>query len=117
MIDNALLEDLRQRIIYQFADFLILEELKTAVKPKSGRHLINHINRTFEVSIDDGLVFSLLLMMERKGLIRGHSKETHGRTRRFYKITETGKNLLANYLNCRDDIISFMRILLRQISR
>jgi len=112
MNDNPLLKDLRQRLVHQFIDFIILEKLKEAKTPKSGRYLINHIYHTFGVSVDDGLIFSLLLVMERKGWIRGRSKEVRGRIRRMFKVTTAGKEHLKDYLCYRDEVITFMKVLL-----
>jgi len=112
MNDNLLLKDLRQRIVHQFIDLIILEKLKAAKTPKSGRYLINYVYRTFGVSVDDGLIFSLLLVMERKGWIRGRSKEVRGRIRRMFKVTTAGKEHLKDYLCYRDEVITFMKVLL-----
>ncbi len=112
MTDEPLLKDLRYRLVCQFLDFLILGKLKESSKPKSGRYLINYIYDTFEVSVDDGLMFSLLLMMERKGWIHGRSKEAHGRINRFFRLTEAGEKRLHCYLECKEDVINFMKVLL-----
>ncbi|MCW4018013.1 MAG: helix-turn-helix transcriptional regulator [Candidatus Bathyarchaeota archaeon] len=121
MTDEILQKELRQRLVNQFLDFIILEKLKTSNNPISGRRIINKINDMFSVTVDDGIVFSVLLIMERKNWIRGKSKEVHGRTRRIYKLTITGEQRLNSYIECREEIINFMKILLeariREISQ
>ena len=52
--------------------------------------------------------------MERKRLIQGRSREVHRWTKRFYRITETGKTRLQYYMECNAEVINFMKLLLKE---
>jgi hypothetical protein len=67
MKNNISLE-LRQRLVYQFLDFIVLQKLSVSEKPKSGRTLINSIFDSFGFLAEDGYFYSLLGMNGRKTL-------------------------------------------------
>ena len=114
MSDEELLGELRERVIHYFLDVLILDALNDSRNPISGRDLINFIHKRFGVLIDSGIIYSMLLAMERKDLIRGFSKEVlEKRTRRFYELSETGKKVSEDLMNNGQEIINFMKLLFK----
>lgn len=114
MSNKQLLKELRERAIHQFLDVIILEALNDTSSPRSGRELVNLIKKKFGITIDSGMIYSLLLAMERKELIRGFNKIiVEKRINRFYKLTENGKELSENLIDNREDVINFMKLLFK----
>jgi len=114
LLNEDLLKELRERTIYHFLDILILEALNDSSNLKSGRDLVNSIHKRFGVTIDSGMIFSLLLAMERKDLIRGFNKEIlEKRIKRFYELTENGKELAEGLMKNREDVINFMKLVFK----
>jgi len=113
--NKKLLKELRERTVHQFLDIMILEALHDSSNPMSGCELVNLIHKRFGVTIDSGMIFSLFVAMERKGLIHGFSKEVmEKRTRRFYVLTETGKEISEDLLNDRQEIINFVKLMFKE---
>lgn len=114
MLNEGLLKELRERTIYHFLDILILEALNDSSNYRSGRDLTNFIHKRFGVLIDAGLIYSVLLAMERKDLIRGFNKEVlEKRIKRFYELTENGKELSEYLVKNREDVINFMKLVFK----
>jgi len=114
LLNEGLLKELRERTIYHFLDILILEALNDSSNYRSGRDLTNFIHKRFGVLIDAGLIYSVLLAMERKDLIRGFNKEVlEKRIKRFYELTENGKELSEYLVKNREDVINFMKLVFK----
>jgi DNA-binding PadR family transcriptional regulator len=112
--NEELLKELRERTIHQFLDIIVLEALHDSSNPISGRELANLIHKKFGILIDSGIIHSILFAMERKNLIRGFNKEIlEKRINRFYKLTESGKELSEELMNNRQDIINFIKLLFK----
>ncbi len=114
MPDNNAVADIRQRVIHQFLDILILDKLLVAEHPKSKRFLQNYIFDVSGVLVDDGFVFPLLGLLEKKGFIKGHSREVHGRIKRFYKITDEGVYIVKQYQECYEETVMFIKTLFKK---
>jgi DNA-binding PadR family transcriptional regulator len=106
-------EDVRRRIIIQFLDLIFLDMLSAIQKPKSKKYLVDRVYDLSGIQVDDGLALPLLLMLERQRLIKGRSREVHGMTKRFYKITAKGIRTLKVYRDCYDDALVFVALLFK----
>jgi DNA-binding PadR family transcriptional regulator len=116
--NEKLLKELRERTVQQFLDIVILEALNDFSNPRSGPDIVNYIHKNFGVLIDLGLVYSYLSAMERKGLIHGFSKEIfEKRTRRFYKLTNNGENLVETLTRNQEDIVNFVKLMFKSKSK
>jgi DNA-binding PadR family transcriptional regulator len=75
-------DDLRKRVVRNFMDILILEEIKKGMM--SGYDVMTYLQKKFGVTLSSGTVYGILYAMERQNLIEGF---TIG-NKRLYRITE-----------------------------
>jgi len=78
------------------AELLILAQLES--RPRHGYEIGVEIERRSEgaVSFQIASLYPVLYRLERKGLVAGHWVEAPGqRRRRYYKLTRTGRKILA----------------------
>lgn len=78
------LKKMNRRIIKNFLDVLILEELRNG--PLSGYDVIAYIHNKFRLLVSSGIVCSLLYSLERDSLIAG----SWNQRKRVYKLTDKG---------------------------
>ncbi|MEA2089769.1 MAG: PadR family transcriptional regulator [Thermoproteota archaeon] len=107
MLETKVLKKMRERIIKNFMDMLVLAELRN--KPMSGYDVIGFIHHKFNLLVSSGTVYSLLYSMERKGLIEGRKNDR----KRVYKLTEKGDETIETILNANDKIKIFLVNLLK----
>lgn len=74
---------------------LILQTL--SLGPSHGYHIAQQIKRTSKGVLDfkEGTLYPALHGLEQKGQIESYEQVEQGRTRRYYKLTETGRKTLA----------------------
>lgn len=97
---------MRERLIKNFLDVLILIELKN--EPLSGYDIITHVNNKFHFLVSAGTVYTMLYSLERKGLVRGiaNSRKT------TYTLTKKGTLMIEVILNepyIKECITSFLK--------
>lgn len=85
---KTILQEIHKRLIRNFLDILILQELRD--KSLSGYDVISLIHRRFNMLISSGSIYSVLYSLERNGLVRGG---WIGR-RRVYTLTSRGRMFL-----------------------
>ena len=76
--------------------------------------MLNFFNKKFGVTIDQGSFFSLLFALERKGLIKGESREievVENRIARFYQLTPKGEELAKYFSAEHIELIDFIRFM------
>jgi DNA-binding PadR family transcriptional regulator len=83
-IDNVL-KSLKERIIKDFLDIIVLSELKTG--SLSGYDIISVVFRRYRFLLSAGTVYSLLYKLERDGLIDSFLSEK----KKVYRLTNNGK--------------------------
>jgi|WetSurMetagenome_2_1015567.scaffolds.fasta_scaffold15028_5 DNA-binding PadR family transcriptional regulator len=88
--ENATLKKLRQRVIREFLDIIVLSRLREG--NLSGYDIIIYLNSRFQTVVSSGTVYSLLYSMERKGLIEGVWDER----KRAYRVSEAGCHMLED---------------------
>lgn len=103
-----LLEKLKEKIIKNFLDVLILARLKKTGLPISGYDVIHFIHQEFDVLLSSGTVYTLLYSIEREDLIRGVWR---GR-KRVYTLTEKGSKNIRIVLNEDHEILGLVKRLL-----
>jgi PadR family transcriptional regulator PadR len=66
-------------------------------RPAHGYRIAREIKRRSEGVLDfaEGTLYPTLHNMEKQGLIEAFEEEEKGRTRRYYRLTETGRQALA----------------------
>lgn len=100
--------EMRERIIKELLDILILGSLNESASPMSGYDVISLVHKKFGVLLSSGTVYSLIYAMEREGLIRGMWE----RRKRVYKLTEKGKEIIQTVQQRKDEIVRLVKRLL-----
>jgi len=100
---------LRERIIRDFMDVIILAQSNSREAPFSGYDIIHFVHRRFNILLSSGTVYALLYSMEREGLIKG---KWTGR-KRVYMLTEKGNEAAEEAVDRSDEILSLVKQILR----
>jgi DNA-binding PadR family transcriptional regulator len=82
---DSVLKTLKERIIKDFLDIIVLTELQNA--SLSGYDIISVIFRRYRFLLSAGTVYSMLYKLERNGLIDSFLSEK----KKIYSITSHGK--------------------------
>ena len=98
---------MHERVIKSFMDTIIMAELQNG--PISGYDVISYIHNKFGFLVSSGTVYSLLYSLERNSLVEGAWIER----KRVYKLTEKGAQTITTILNSKDNIRSFMTLVLQ----
>ncbi len=107
---ESFLEELRERVVYQFLDVIIMLFLTKPNKAKYPKGISMFCETMFGVKINPDSLYSLLLTLERKGLIQGECKEIiEKRTIRLYHLTDEGKELVEQFLASHEEMMGFIR--------
>lgn len=101
-------EGMRERIIKELLDTLILGSLDESASAMSGYDVISLVHKRFGVLLSSGTVYGLIYAMEREGLIRGMWE----RRKRVYKITEKGREIIQTVQQRKDEIVKLLKMLL-----
>jgi hypothetical protein len=94
-------DDLRKRVVRNFMDILILEEIRKGMM--SGYDVMAYLQRKFGVSLSSGTVYGILYSMERQKLIEGFQIEN----KRLYRISENRNT--AKLLKAYEPVQSFLK--------
>jgi DNA-binding PadR family transcriptional regulator len=89
---------LRNRVIKNFLDILILIEMKD--NPLSGYDVIGLIHKKYDVLLSSGTIYSQLYSLEREGIIRGEQNNR----KRVYELTEEGEHAIGDVLRVNEQI-------------
>lgn len=81
----------------------VLASLKT--KESYGYKIISDISPYIEIS--ESTLYPILRRLEGSGCLTTHSVENNGRLRKYYMLTERGKERLDDYVESMDE---FMRV-------
>jgi DNA-binding PadR family transcriptional regulator len=95
--------EMRERVIRNFIDLLILKELKENGN-RSGYDIIDLFHKKFHLILSPGSVYSMLYAMERMSLVAG---ATAG-GKRLYKLTRRGEEKIENILCSLEEIHFFI---------
>jgi DNA-binding PadR family transcriptional regulator len=79
---SNLVNKLEKRVIHDFMDIYILEEMKSG--SLSGYDIIQLMHKRYGIMVSSGTVYSLLYSLERAGWIKGVWDER----KRVYELTE-----------------------------
>lgn len=106
---NLITKKVHDRLILSFVDLIILDHLQTG--KKVGYDIINLLHDKFNLSTSSGTIYSKLYAIERLGLIKGEWTGEE-RDKRFYTLTEEGKQKLDALLSSTDnDVQDLLKIL------
>lgn len=94
-------DDLRKRVVRNFMDILILEEIRKGMM--SGYDVMAYLQRKFGVSLSSGTVYGILYSMERQKLIEGFQIEN----KRLYRISENRNT--AKLLKAYEPVQNFLK--------
>lgn len=64
--------------------------------PSYGYLIIGEVSRCIEIS--ESTLYPILKRLEQSGSVVTYKQEYNGRTRKYYKITDTGKEKIAQFL-------------------
>ncbi len=69
-----------------------------SVTPKHGYQIAQQIKQTSQGILDfkEGTLYPTLHMLEQKGYLEAYTAEENGRTRRYYRLTSSGRSMLKN---------------------
>ncbi|KPV61918.1 MAG: Transcriptional regulator PadR-like family protein [Candidatus Bathyarchaeota archaeon BA2] len=107
-MSEEFLREMRERIIVELLDVLILGSLNESASPMGGYDVISLVRKRFGVLLSSGTVYGLIYAMEREGLIRGMLE----RRKRVYKLTEKGKEIIQSVQQRKNEIIRLIKMLL-----
>ncbi len=85
----------RERIFKGVITLLVLKSIWDA--PKHGYLLENEINTKLGEKLSEGEIYSLMKHMEIRGFVKSFTVMENGRVRRYYEITEKGKEFLKKH--------------------
>jgi len=102
-LPNSVITKLYKRALRNFADILILTELKN--KTMSGYEILLYVNERYETLLSSGTIYSLLYSLERKGLIEGKWDDR----RRVYKLTGKAKKNIKLFIKVRKELENFLK--------
>lgn len=103
MASSNFLEKLRERVLKNFMDILVLKEIEE--HPLSGYDVIGLVHRRFGTLISSGTVYSMVYSLEREGLIQGVSNQR----KRVYVLTEKGKQNIEAITKADKEIQNFIK--------
>lgn len=103
----------RRRIIYSFADFLILAKLKDGLS-MSCDDIIKFIHRKFGVRVSPGTVYAHLYSLEQDRLLTGYfDTKKYAHAQRAYKITEEGEQRIGEIIKQQNVLLDTIAEILR----
>jgi DNA-binding PadR family transcriptional regulator len=109
-VSEKFLKELRVRLVHQFLDIIILLFLTKPSKAKYPTGISIFCESMFGVKINPDSLYGLLLTLERKGLIKGETKQIiESRTIRTYTLTENGQKLIEDFLKTHEEMMTFIR--------
>ena len=84
-------------------------------EPTFGNRLIEDIEAITQgvISVNPNTMYPLLRQLEKRGLIAGRWEHPDRRTRRFYSITDAGRE---EYERLRDELAPFLESMIRTVS-
>ncbi|MGC8546310.1 MAG: PadR family transcriptional regulator [Thermoplasmata archaeon] len=85
----------RERIFKGVITLLVLKSIWDG--PKHGYLLENEINTKLGEKLSEGEIYSLMKHMEIRGFVRSFTLMENSRMRRYYEITEKGKEFLIKH--------------------
>jgi len=92
MCVSKLSTTLRERLIREFLDFLLMIELKN--RSLSGYSALSYIHKTYDYLVSSGTDYSLLYSLEREELIQG---VVVGQ-KRVFQLTAKGEKMIDTIL-------------------
>lgn len=104
MNPSDLTKKLRERVIHNFMDILVLTEMRSG-SLLSGYDVIALLHRKFGMLLSSGTVYSLLYSLEREGLIKG----VWNQRKRVYQLTEEGEQNIQIIEKANNEIRDFLR--------
>lgn len=108
MIDRSdLAIKLRQRILREFLDLIIMCEFKN--RSLSGFNALSYIHNKYDYLVSSGTVYSLLYAMERKGYIKGTLKGK----KRMFVLTNNGEEVIDEILEANDGLLGLVNDLIK----
>lgn len=94
-------DSLRKRVVRNFMDILILQEIKKGMM--SGYDVMAYLQKKFGVSLSSGTVYGILYAMERQNLIEGFQIDN----KRMYRITQSRETV--KLLKAYEPLQNFLR--------
>jgi DNA-binding PadR family transcriptional regulator len=100
---------LRQRILREFLDLIILREFKN--RPLNGFNTLSFIHNKYDYLVSSGTVYSLLYAMERKGYIKG---DMSGKKRMFV-LTDKGEEIIDEIFRSDEGLLGLVNDLINVV--
>jgi DNA-binding PadR family transcriptional regulator len=97
----------KTKIVNDLMQMIILSRLKNV--PSSANDITVSIRQETGLPISLGVVYSTLYFLERQGFVKGKSTSNE----RLYFATPEGVDYLEQTLNGRDEIVSFIKNILK----
>jgi DNA-binding PadR family transcriptional regulator len=111
-MNEVFLKELRERVVNQFLDIIILLFLTKPNKAKYPTGISVFCESMFGVKIKPDSLYSLLFELEKKKLIKGETKQIiETRTIRLYTLTPNGQGLIDAFLQSHEEMMTFIRFM------
>ncbi len=95
---------MRERIVKNFFDIIVLAKLKDGSAPMGGYDVISFIREKFGIQISSGTIYSTLYFLERDGLLEHQFKKR----KRVYLLTDKGENKIETILGAKPKILDWI---------
>jgi Predicted transcriptional regulators len=100
------LKKVNERIIKQYLDIVILGISRNS--SITGYEIIAYIEKKYDTLLSPGTVYGMLYSLERQGLLQG----SHIGDKRYYSLTEKGKNKICFFIEMKKNILNLTRNLI-----
>ena len=108
---DKFLADFRKRLVAQFLDIIVLLLLRKS-KSEHPSDIGRFCEAMFGVKVNPDSLYCLLLTLERRGLIKGETRQILDlRTVRFYSLTEKGNRIIRGFIKNHDEMMTFVRFM------
>lgn len=101
-LEHGLLGEMRNRIIDDFLDIIILRELEDG--SLGCYDVISRVHNRHDRQLSSGKTYSRLYSLEKKGLVRSRSNSN----KRVFMLTESGREALREIANEKNRILGYL---------
>lgn len=101
-LEHGLLGEMRNRIIEDFLDIIILRELDDG--PLGCYDVISRVHNRHDRQVSSGKTYSRLYSLERKGLVRSKLNSN----KRVFMLTESGREAIREIANEKNRILGYL---------
>lgn len=106
-MENKIVRNVRREMVKHFLDIIVLNNIESKGF-LSGYDVMETVQSEFNLLLSPGSVYSLLYSLERDGLLL---REFLG-GKQVFKLTEKGEEHIRTVVQSKEDILSFVRVII-----